>query len=100
VREHDRRTLRQLLEFCALWIRDGYILKLLAPSAQATAHIINTDQERQLADLVKNLPDFDFAGVIAELEFAMECLDRYVQPWLVLIVLLNRIQQLSTRKKL
>ncbi|MDZ7343284.1 MAG: hypothetical protein ONA90_02095 [candidate division KSB1 bacterium] len=99
VRENDRRTLRQLLQFCALWIRDGYIVKLLAPSPQASTHIINTDQERQLADLVKNLPDFDFAGVIAELEFAIECLDRYVQPWLVLIVLLNRVQQLSKRKK-
>jgi DNA polymerase-3 subunit delta' len=98
VREHDRRSLRQLLEFCMLWIRDGYVMKLLASESQNQPPIINTDQERQLADLVKNLPDFDFAGVIAELEFAMACLDRYVQPWLVLIVLLNRIQQLSRRK--
>jgi DNA polymerase-3 subunit delta' len=97
VRENDRRALRQLLEFCLLWIRDGYIMKLLAPTAQSHQHIINTDQERQLADLIKNLPDFDFAGVIAEIEFAMACLDRYVQPWLVLMVLLYHIQQLSRR---
>jgi DNA polymerase-3 subunit delta' len=95
VRDSDRRELRQLLEFSMLWIRDGYVLKVMALSPQAAAAIINADQERQLTDLIKNLPDFDFPGVIAELEFAIECLDRYVQPWLVLMVLLHRIQQLS-----
>jgi len=99
VREHDRRDLRQLLEFCTLWIRDGYVLKVLAGAPQASAAIINTDQERQLSDLIKNLPEFDFPGVIAELELAMECLDRYVQPWLVLMVLLHRIQKLSGSRK-
>jgi len=95
-RDHDRRELRQLLEFCMLLIRDGYILKSLN---SAPAPIINTDQEKMLADLVKNLPNFDFPGVITELEFAMECLDRYVQPWLVLMVLLQRIYQLSGSRK-
>ncbi len=96
VREHDRRDLRQLLEFCAIWIRDGYVLKLATPTtATGSPSIINADQERLLIDLVKNLPHFDFPGVITELEFAIECLDRYVQPWLVLMVLLQRIQQLS-----
>lgn len=95
VREHDRRGLRQLLEFCTIWIRDGYVLKL---SPSGSSSIINADQERMLADLVKNLPHFDFPGVIAELEFAIACLDRYVQPWLVLMVLLHRIQQLSGRR--
>lgn len=99
VREHDRRELRQLLEFCLLWVRDGYVLKAMSASPLAVAAIINTDQERQLADLIKNLPEFDFPGVIVELEFAIECLDRYVQPWLVLMVLLHRIQQLSGSRK-
>ena len=95
-RDHDRRELRQLLEFCLLLIRDGYIYKSL-PAAPAS--IINADQEKMLTDLVKNLPDFNFAGVITEIEFAMECLDRYVQPWLVLMVLLHRIYQLSGSRK-
>jgi DNA polymerase-3 subunit delta' len=99
VHDHDRRDLRQLLEFCMLWIRDGYVLKALDLSPQAVAAIINTDQERQLSDLIKNLPEFDFPGVVAELEFAIECLDRYVQPWLVLMVLLYRIQQFSGSRK-
>jgi hypothetical protein len=99
VRDSDRRDLRQLLEFCTLLIRDGLVLKVMSSSASSHSTIINTDQERMLADLVKNLPDFDFSGVIAELEFATECLDRYVQPWLVLMVLLQRIQQLSGSRK-
>jgi DNA polymerase-3 subunit delta' len=99
VRDSDRRELRQLLEFCTLLIRDGLVLKVMSSSASSHSTIINTDQERMLADLVKNLPDFDFSGVIAELEFAIECLDRYVQPWLVLMVLLHRIQQLSGSRK-
>jgi len=52
-----------------------------------------------LSDLIKNLPEFDFPGVLAELESAMESLDRYVQPWLVLMVLLYRIQKLSGSRK-
>jgi len=99
VRDSDRRDLRQLLEFCTLWIRDGCVLKSLGSTPPANSPIINTDQERALADLIKNLPDFDFPGVIAEIEFAIECLDRYVQPWLVLMVLLHRIQQLSGSRK-
>jgi hypothetical protein len=95
VREHDRRGLRQLLEFCLLWIRDGYIMKSLPSSQPENQYIINTDQHGSLAELVKNLPDFDFAGILAEIEFAIECLERYVQPWLVLMVLLHRIRQLS-----
>lgn len=98
VREHDRRELRQLLEFCMLWVRDGYVLKL-ASSLQEPPSIVNTDQKPMLAELVKNLPDFDFPGVIAELEFSIECLDRYVQPWLVLMVLLHHIQQLSGSRR-
>jgi hypothetical protein len=98
VRECDRRELRQLLEFCTLWLRDGYVLKL-TPSRQEQPAIINTDQKQMLTELVKNLPSFDFPGVIAELEFAIECLDRYVQPWLVLMVLLHHIQQLSGSRR-
>jgi DNA polymerase-3 subunit delta' len=94
-RDHDRGELRQLLEFCLLLVRDGYVFKSTNASPARETSIINTDQERMLSDLVKNLPNFDFPAVINELEFAMECLDRYVQPWLVLVVLLHRIYQLS-----
>jgi DNA polymerase-3 subunit delta' len=99
VRESDRRDLRQLLEFCVILIRDGCVLKALSASSPGSASLINADQERMLSDLAKNLPNFDFSGVIAELEFAIECLDRYVQPWLVLMVLLHRIQQLSGSRR-
>jgi len=98
-RDHDRRELRQLLEFCLLLVRDGYVFKSTSASPAPEPSIINTDQERMLADLVKNLPTFDFPAVINELEFAMDCLDRYVQPWLVLMVLLHRIYQLSGSRR-
>jgi len=97
--DHDRRELRQLLEFCLLLVRDGYVFKSTSASQKQDASIINTDQERMLSDLVNNLPNFDFPAVINELEFAMECLDRYVQPWLVLVVLLHRIYQLSGSRR-
>ncbi|MDZ7363139.1 MAG: hypothetical protein ONB46_20805 [candidate division KSB1 bacterium] len=98
-RELDRRELRQLLELCLLLVRDGYVFKSTNASPVREASIINLDQERMLSDLVKNLPNFDFPAVIKELEFAMECLDRYVQPWLVLMVLLHRIYQLSGSRR-
>ncbi len=90
--DYDRRELQQLLQFCLLWIRDAYVLKA---SNVAEQKIINADFRQALLELVKNLPHFDFDGVLEEIEYAIHCLERYVQPWLVLMVLLQRIQQLA-----
>lgn len=89
--EHDRQELQQLLRFCLVWVRDAFVVK----SCGAGQRLVNADLQDALAALVKNLPQFDFAGVVGELEYALECLERYVQPWLVLMVLLHRINQLA-----
>ncbi|MGH7495416.1 MAG: ATP-binding protein [bacterium] len=91
--EYDRRELQQILQFCLLWIRDAYVLK--ASNAASEQNIINVDFRTALLELVKNLPQFEFDGVLEEIEYAMHCLERYVQPWLVLMVLLQRIQHLA-----
>lgn len=89
--EHDRQELQQLLRFCLVWVRDAYVVK----SCGAGQRLVNADLQDALLALVKNLPQFDFAGVLGELEYALDCLERYVQPWLVLMVLLHRINQLA-----
>ena len=91
VQEHDRHALQQLLQFCAAWLRDAYVLKC----SGAEQPIVNTDFRTALLELNKNLPQFDFDRVLEEVEYAISCLERYVQPWLVLMVLLQRIRQLS-----
>jgi DNA polymerase-3 subunit delta' len=91
--DYDRRELQQLLQFCLLWIRDAYVLK--ASDAAPAQDIINADFRNALLELIKNLPQFDFDGVLEEIEHAIHCLERYVQPWLVLMVLLQRIRQLA-----
>lgn len=93
--ENDRHELQALLRFCLLWVRDAYVLK----SCGADQSIVNADLLEPLLALIKNLPQFDFAGVIDEIEFAIECLERYVQPWLVLMVLLHRIHQLARARR-
>jgi DNA polymerase-3 subunit delta' len=92
VRQRDRRELRQMIEFCLLWIRDGMILHAYGNHSETVPAMVNTDMRDSLNALVTNLPDLDFAGVIDELEFAIECLDRYVQPWLVLMVMLQKVR--------
>ncbi|MDZ7266825.1 MAG: DNA polymerase III subunit delta' [candidate division KSB1 bacterium] len=89
--EHDRQELQQLLRFCLVWVRDACVIKACGPGQR----LVNADLQEALLALVKNLPHFDFAGVIDELEYALDCLERYVQPWLVLMVLLHRINQLA-----
>ena len=89
--DYDRRELQQLLQFCLLWIRDAYVLK----TNGATESLVNADFRNALLELIKNLPHFDFHGVLEEIEYAMHCLERYVQPWLVLMVLLRSIQRLA-----
>lgn len=91
VQENDRGALQQLLQFCASWLRDAYVLKC----SSAEQPIVNTDFRAALLELNKNLPQFDFDRVLEEVEYAITCLERYVQPWLVLMVLLQRIRQLS-----
>lgn len=92
VKERDRRELRQMLEFCLLWIRDGMVLHASSNQPQGATMIVNTDMRESLTALVNNLPDLDYNGIIGEVEFAIECLDRYVQPWLVLMVLLHKVR--------
>lgn len=92
VKERDRSELRQVLEFCLLWIRDGMILHANKERVEPAPAIVNADMRESLTALVTNLPDLDYSGVIEELEFAIECLDRYVQPWLVLMVMLQKIR--------
>lgn len=94
--DYDRRELQQLLQFCRLWIRDACVLKA---SNTAEYGIINADFRPALLELIKNLPHFDFDGVLDEIEHAIHCLERYVQPWLVLMVLLQRIQGLAKAKR-
>lgn len=92
VNENDRRELRQILEFCLLWIRDGMVLQARAGRPEGAPPIVNDDMRESLTALVTNLPHLDYAGIINELEFAIDCLDRYVQPWLVLMVLLHKVR--------
>ncbi len=95
VEENDRRALQQLLQFCLSWLRDAYVLKCSGAEQQ----ILNTDFRAALLELNKNLPQFDFDRVLEEVEYAITCLERYVQPWLVLMVLLQRIRQLARTGK-
>lgn len=95
VQEHDRHALQQLLQFCASWLRDAYVLKCGGEQQQ----IINTDFRAALLELNKNLPQFDFNRVLEEVEYAITCLERYVQPWLVLMALLQRIRQSARPEK-
>ncbi len=95
--DYDRRELQQLLQFCLLWIRDAYVLK--ANPAAAEQNLVNADFRQALLELIKNLPQFDFDGVLEEIEYAIHCLERYVQPWLVLMVLLQRIRQLARARR-
>ena len=90
--QRDRRELRQILEFCLLWMRDGMLLHACDEATAATPAIVNADRGEALRAMVTNLPGLDYAGVIDELEFAIECLDSYVQPWLVLMVVLQKVR--------
>jgi DNA polymerase-3 subunit delta' len=99
VKQRDRRELRQMLEFCLLWIRDGVILHAHRENSPIAPAIVNTDMRDSLMALVNNLPNLDYAGIVDELEFAIECLDRYVQPWLVLMVMLQKVRVLARLRR-
>lgn len=90
----DRVALRELLESVQLWLRDAMLVAALGDD-HATKHLANQDEVETFTKFSKNVPDFDYQRAVRLLELSINRLDRYVQPVLVVQVLLQQLRACS-----
>ncbi|RMD99285.1 MAG: hypothetical protein D6814_05890 [Calditrichaeota bacterium] len=91
-RQVDRRYLKEVLENLILWLRDAFHISLLGEE-QAQKYLANVDDLETLSRFVNNFPRFNYDQAIQEIDRSVNMLDRYVQPLLVLSVLLKILGQ-------
>ncbi len=90
VQQYDRRMLIDVLESLLHWLRDAHYLRLgIVRDEQQTWY----EDRETLQRFNERFPDFDFETAMTEVDVSIHMLQRYVQPNLVLSVLLNRLKR-------
>jgi DNA polymerase-3 subunit delta' len=89
VEAEDLDSLRELLIFVTLWLRDAMLLQTLGEKASGLA---NEDTLDTLQRFVEALPQIDYEGAVHEVEQSLAWLGRNVHMKLVLMVLLRRLR--------
>ncbi|MFQ5627380.1 MAG: DNA polymerase III subunit delta' [bacterium] len=92
-RKYDKARIRQILENLLLWLRDALLITNLEDE-HAKKYMTNEDAFETLSKFVARAPQFDFHKAIREIETSINMIDRYVQPALVLTVMLNNLRAL------
>ncbi|MDQ7065526.1 MAG: DNA polymerase III subunit delta' [candidate division KSB1 bacterium] len=90
VQQHDRRVLMEILESLLHWLRDAHYLRLGLGDDQPS---VGYEDRETLQRFNERFADFDFDSAIAEVDLSIHMLRRYVQPNLVLSVLLNHLRR-------
>lgn len=90
--KYDKASIQQILENLLLWLRDALLI-LNLDAEQAKAHVTNENEMETITRFVERAPLFDFQQAIREIEISVEMINRYVQPGLVLTVMLNKLRQ-------
>lgn len=92
VQKYDKAVIRQMLENLLYWLRDAAVLQSLG-NEEAAPYLTNSDDLGTLQKFVGSLGTGDITAAIREVEISIGMLDRYVQPGLVLTVLLNTLRR-------
>lgn len=93
-KKHDKAEIRNILENLLLWLRDAMFIADL-DGEQASNYLTNQDDAETISKFVARVQNFDFQKAIREIETSIKMLDRYVQPALVLTVMLNNMRALA-----
>ncbi len=94
VQQHDRRVLMEILESLLHWLRDAHYLRLgFGDDPQSVWY----EDRETLQRFNERFPDFDFESAMAEVDLSIHMVQRYVQPNLVLSVLLSYLRRCERR---
>jgi DNA polymerase-3 subunit delta' len=93
-KKHDKAEIRNILENLLLWLRDAMFIANLE-GEHAKHYLTNQDDTETISKFVARAQNFDFQKAVREIETSIKMLDRYVQPALVLAVMLNNLRALA-----
>lgn len=87
----ERTQLKEILESLIFWLRDAYLISNFAWD-EAQAGLTNLDQREKLQKFSDNFPDFQYDAAIKEIELSIRMLERYVQPAVILVILMRKLR--------
>ena len=90
--KRDKTLVREILQNALIWTRDAMTASAVGPE-KSQEMIVNIDQTETIEKFVQGFPKFDYKQAVHQLELSMYMLQRYVQPALVLLVLVKKIRQ-------
>ncbi len=88
--QRDLKKIQELLQSLSYWFRDAMIFK--ETNGDNEEILINVDQKEVMSNFTNSFPNADLHGAVAEIEKAIELMNRNVQINLILIVLLNKLR--------
>ena len=88
--QRDLKKIQELLQTLSYWFRDAMIFK--ETNGDNEEILINVDQKEVMSNFTNSFPNADLHGAVAEIEKAIELMNRNVQINLILIVLLNKLR--------
>ncbi|KAA3660707.1 MAG: DNA polymerase III subunit delta' [Calditrichaeota bacterium] len=94
--KYERPQLKEILESLILWLRDAFLLENVL-QAQAEANLTNPDDQEKMQKFVSNFPQFQYRSAIKEVETGIRMLEKYVQPAVVLIVMMGKLRKYAIK---
>lgn len=91
----DAKKVKDLLTMVLFWFRDALIYS--ETGEQEPERLVNYDQIEVLQKFVQKFPNADLYNAIIEIENSLVLMDRNVQLYLILIVLLNKLKKYLRR---
>ena len=89
--EYDRHEIKQLLEVLQTWLRDAMLISVLGID-ESIPLIVNIDEKEHLQKFAQNVPHFNYILALRELGNCINMVERYVQPQLILLVMLKKLR--------
>jgi len=92
--KYDKRLLKDLLGLLLIWFRDVLVLRAGAGRETTLSDLlVNADQRSVLEKFSGAFAEIGFDEILAEVEKAIEWMDRNVHLQLIWVVLLHRLQR-------
>ena len=98
VDQYDKGTVKELLSLMLIWFRDALVLSAAGDGADSTQRIVNHDQLETLQKFVSAFGHIDYDRAFAEIEKAIELIERNVHLHLLLVVLLTRLRRILVQR--
>jgi len=92
----ERIQLKEILESLIFWLRDAYLISNLAWD-EAQTGLTNLDEREKLQKFSENFPDFQYNAAIKEVELSIRMLERYVQPAVILVILMRKLRKFAMK---